>query len=187
MSAPSLPSASSLDPVRGTGVQARSFDVLFRRALGGRPGLAEALRTCGYDPEHPQEVYPSRIWVDCLEMARSLLFDALSHDDGLRELGKLFADGFATTPLGQVYQGIAYTGRAYLLRLPKLIRMARSDLQVDLQFETDQRCMMVVRGPDPNAAFTAGLVEVRLRQRGLNATVRVAHSLPEGYDLAVSW
>lgn len=172
---------------RVTVTHARAFEALFRRALQGNPELAGILRANGYDPDRPQKEYPSSVWTGCVEAARQALFGERSVEDGQRALGALFADGFTGTAVGQVFEGISYVGEAYLVRLPGLLKLARPDLALELTFESKRACRLRISGPNTNPSFMAGLVESRVRQRGLDATVTVAREAPGGYDLLVTW
>lgn len=179
------PAVQAVEPAAVT--HARAFDALFRRALGGNPRLAELLRAEGYDPEHPRPTYPTSVWKACVEVARKELFGSLPVTDGHRALGRLFSDGFVATPIGQAFEGVAYTGVAYLVRLPGMMQRVRPDLAVELTFEAERRCTLAVRGPNSNAHFMAGLVEARVVQRGLPAEVEVARVDAQGYDLRITW
>jgi len=149
--------------------------------------LAEILRSNGYDPDHPLQEYPSWVWTACVEAARKALFGERTPDEGQRALGALFADGFRSTAVGQVFEGINYMGEAYLVRLPGLLKLARPDLTLELHFESTRACRLSISGPNTNPSFMAGLVESRVRQRGLAATVEVASVSQAGYGLLVTW
>jgi uncharacterized protein (TIGR02265 family) len=166
---------------------ARAFEALFRSALGIHPELGGILRAQGYDPEHPQQEYPSPVWMACVEAARQALFGERSPEEGQRALGALFADGFRSTAIGQVFEGISSMGEAYLVRLPGLLKLARPDLTLELHFESKRSCWLRISGPNTNPSFMAGLVESRVRQRGLAATVEVASVTQAGYGLLVTW
>lgn len=185
MGAHSSPQAQSGE--RRSTTSARAFEALFQRGLAGDPRLAERLKAEGYDPTQPLPEYPSSVWHACVEAARRALFGELPVAEGLRALGARFADGFRSTAVGCVFEGLPYTGEAYLIRLPGILKLARPDLDSEVRFEGERRCRMLVRGPFPSPHFMAGLTHARLRERGLPVEVEVAHSAPDGYDLLVTW
>jgi uncharacterized protein (TIGR02265 family) len=181
------PRLEALTTERPSGTSARAFEALFHRGLAGDPALAALLRANGYDPANPLPEYPSSVWAACVEAARTSRFAALSEAAGRRALGALFADGFRSTAVGCVFEGLHYTGEAYLIRLPGILKLARPDLESELCFEGERRCRLKVRGPFPSPHFMAGLAHARLHERGLPVQVEVAQSAPDGYELLVTW
>lgn len=165
----------------------RAFQALFGPLLRSNTRLVGVLQAHGYDPGDPQESYPSDVWKDCLEATRCELFGHCPKDVGLRALGRLFVVGFSKTPIGRVFDGVAYTGRAYLVRVPALLKLARPDLEPELSFETERRVRLAVRGRHANADFMAGLVEARVRERGVAAHAEVTHAAPSEYELLITW
>lgn len=167
----------------------RTFDALYRRLLQVHPRISELLRAHGYDADRPCPVYPRSVWVACLEAARRELFGDLPMHEGHRALGRLFSEGFSLTPLGQVFQGVDYTGAAYLVRLRAMIQRVSPDLEVELSFESERRCTLALIGKSSHPHFVAGVVEARAVSRGgmPNATVDVTRVDATGYELRITW
>ena len=163
------------------------FEVLFGRVLGGNRELARALVACGYDPEHPLERYPAPIWTRCLEAARSIVFAELPVAEGLRRLGHLAAGGLQQGPLGAAYAGIPLTHEGYLRRLPWLMRQARTDIEVEMACLGERHWRVDMRHPEPTPYFTIGIIEERMRVRGIPATLELVREAADGFRLEIRW
>jgi uncharacterized protein (TIGR02265 family) len=174
----------------GTGEGSTShfpFDNLFRRVLGENRALAQALVECGFDPDHPAERYPVGVWSRCLERARMMLFSHLPVTEGLRQLGHLAAGGLEQGPLGVAYAGIPLTHEMYLRRLPWLMRQARADVEVEMACLGPRRWQVEMRHPEPIPYFTIGILEERMRNRGIPATVELVREEPTRFVVEIRW
>ena len=169
--------------------QGSMFEALFVRALKPQGAFAEALRAVGYDPAHPKAEYPTRVWVDSLEVARVHTFAALPREAGYRALGRAFSDGFLLTLAGKI---IAVTipflkPETALRNMPRYIRMGRSDLALELTVERGF-ARGVFRDPFCTPGdFLGGVLEVGLRKLNVEPKVAVVQRNPHEAELEVRW
>jgi uncharacterized protein (TIGR02265 family) len=162
------------------------FEGLFSRAVQVTDPMAAELRAAGYDPKKPQPRYSAQVWRASTEIARRHLYPSLSREEGLKQLGRVFVDGFMQT----------ITGRFIAVALPMLastknrgrrvhsfFKMVRKDLEVETVEEGPNRARYVVRDPTPSPDFMAGLLESIAKHARRHTAVNVIVRRDDGYEL----
>jgi uncharacterized protein (TIGR02265 family) len=160
----------------------RPVEPLYRLLVAKNPALAEGLRASGFDPEWPLRDYPSAVWLACLEYARAGLFPDLAPADGMRRLGETMSAVIRSTLLAQI-DSSARTAEEYIRRLPRLVTLARPDVEAEAIYQSDGCWALSVHGASLNGYYMAGLLEATLRARGHGVRAEVALSHERGYRL----
>ncbi len=187
-----LAPASAPPPAAHSDSRTKAFvlESLFRGTqVQGR--FLEDLKAAGFDPFRVETSYPTQVMRRCLDVAQRHLYPVASKEEGRRQLGRRFVQGFAETQLGRVVvTGLPLIGPArYLRRFPEHVKMdTRERARVTAVQLEEQRFRMEFRGdPFLTPDFMSGVLEEGLRLAGAQATVRVEAHGPGSFDLLVSW
>jgi uncharacterized protein (TIGR02265 family) len=149
------------------------------RAIGRRmtPGLRARLEQAGLAPAGKKaSAYSHHTWRELLRLTREELLPVLSPEDGLRELGRSFVDGYFQTLLGSAVAGLVRLlgPRRTLQRATQNFRSANNFTETRLtEVGPNHYQLWMSRVGDPE--FTAGLVMRGLEVAGardLTVTVR---------------
>ncbi len=181
------PSGNAAD----TPVHLRSFEALFRHSLAPKGELLERLRRAGYDPDRPKGSYPTRVYKECLDIARRHLFGELAEEEGWRRLGHVWVSGFEQTVVGKVLAAAARmmgTDRC-LARLPTYVRAGREDHEVDGHPIGPRAWRIVMKDPHrPLPHLTKGVLEAIVRLTGQpEPAVTLERVDGPQYELHVRW
>jgi uncharacterized protein (TIGR02265 family) len=173
-------------------VDASLFEGMFQRALTPDAALTADLRAVGFDPARIEGRYPIRVWLDSLNAARKRLYPGLSEEQGYRNLGRKFVDGYFETIIGRVVAvPLSLLGPDRMLpRLARSWRAARPDVTIDPPVEeAKQRWRVKFHDPWAIPAFQAGVVEAGgLRSNGGKPVhVEIQNASGAGFELVISW
>ncbi|MBF5041513.1 DUF2378 family protein [Aggregicoccus sp. 17bor-14] len=183
-----------LEPLAAPPPSARTkgfvLESLFR-GLQVQGGFLDDLRQAGYDPFRPEVSYGTQVMRRCLDVAHRHLFPTLSKEEGRRQLGRRFVQGFAETQLGKmVVSGLPLIGPVrYLRRFPEHVKMdAREEARVTAVQLGERSFRMEFRGdafltPD----FMSGVLEEGLRLTQVEPTLSAEARGRGDFDLLVSW
>jgi uncharacterized protein (TIGR02265 family) len=151
----------------------------------------EDLKAAGYDPFRAEASYPTQVMRRCLDVAQRHLFPMASKEEGRRQLGRRFVQGFAETQLGRVVMtGLPLIGPArYLRRFPEHVKMdTRERARVTAVQLEEQRFRVEFRGdPFLTPDFMSGVLEEGLRHTKVEPTVSAVVHGQGDFDLLVSW
>lgn len=163
------------------------FEGLFVRALRPTEAMAAELKSVGYDLKNPQPQYKNHVWRQALEVARRHEYPTLSHDEGMRALGRRFVDGFFQTIIGKfVAVALPMLGsRMMQRRVPGMFKMARKDLEVSSVEESPTRYRLIFKDRNPSPEFVAGFLEGIGFHLKRPAKARVENFTAEGYEVVV--
>ena len=165
------------------------FEGLFGRALRPAGAFADALREAGYDPARPLRAYPTRVWQDCLAVARTHAFGALGPAEADRALGRAFIEGFLRTLMGRMlWVALPVLGpHSALAKLERGWSAAQphTAVRVERLGEGHWRVTLRERGIMPD--FCAGIVDGLLRRAGTEPRITVASHAADACELDVRW
>lgn len=163
------------------------FEGLFARALQVSEAMAAELRSVGFDPKNPKPRYPNKVWRDSLEVARRHEYPTLSHEEGMRALGRRFVDGFFQTIIGKfVAVALPMLGNSMMQkRVPGMFKMARKDLEVSSVEETPNRYRLIFKDRHPSPEFVAGFMEGIGFHLKRPASARIENRNADGYHLVI--
>ena len=164
------------------------FEGLFVRALNVSGPLEQELKAAGFDRQHPRPKYSSRVFHDCLEIARRHHHPQLSRADGLRALGGAFFGGFRQTILGSVMTtALSLIGpRKLVPKIPGRMMRLRSDLRVQFEQRGPDEFVLSVQDPVEVGDFFAGALEKALQQAGAKSAKLTSTPGPGGWTLTIS-
>lgn len=168
------------------------FEALFDRRLKPTGAFADALCAAGYDPSRAVPVYPTEVWVRCLEIARTHAWPDLDVPAAYREIGREFAEGFLETIAGRLV-GAALTfmsPASFVRRLASYFRLGRGDekLVMDLVRDEPGAIDAVVHNPAAVPGdFVAGMIDAAHRRMKVESTVTVEQTSATDYRLLVRW
>jgi len=170
-------------------VHRRVFEGLFDLRLRPEGAFAAALARAGYDPYRPRESYPIEVWRACLEVARTTLYPELPEDEGLRWIGRHFAEGFSETLVGRVFAAATplLGPDRVITQLPRFLSSARDGVRLDVSCAGPHHWTLRMIDRGGTGHFVAGVVERVLEHAHCTPTVRVTASDPEGFTLDVVW
>jgi uncharacterized protein (TIGR02265 family) len=170
-------------------VARRAFEGLFQAALSDEPGLRSALREAGYSGESDRDFYPSRIWQNAIDIARTHRFGELPPEEGMRQLGRLFVDGFAQTTVGRVLASAApWMGPERLLaRLPSYIKTVCTDVSVAIAPLGLSCWRLTFEDPQPSGYFVMGVLEQMLALCSVKADPKLVEQTEGQYVIDVQW
>lgn len=165
------------------------FEALFVRGLEVTGPLEQSMRERGFDRRVPQPRYEAKVLEDCLDLARVAHLGNLGDEEGMRELGRRFVVGFRDTLVGTVLTAaLPLLGpRRMLAQVPKRLVRVRKDLELEL--ESNEGDVLVLRGKDPRprlGAFFAGVIEQGLEVAGAKGHAIRVEPRPDGYRLHVT-
>jgi uncharacterized protein (TIGR02265 family) len=183
--------AASVAPHDPSRTKAFVLESLFR-GLQMQGHFLEELRAAGYDPFRPEPSYATQVMRRCLDVAQRHLFATASKEEGRRQLGRRFVQGFAETQLGKmVVSGLPLIGPVrYLRRFPEHVKMDTRERARVTSVQLDERRFRVEFRGDPflTPDFMSGVLEEGLRLTGVEASLRTgAVHGPGSFDLLASW
>ena len=170
-------------------VARRAFEGLFQVALNDEPGLRTALREAGYSGEPDREFYSLRTWRDAVDVARAHRFGELPPDEGLRQMGRLFVDGFVQTTVGRVLASAApWLGPERMLaRMPSYMRTVRTDVSIAIVPLGVCHWRMTFEDPEPFGHFVVGVIEQMLALCSVKADPKLVEQTQSRYVIDVQW
>ncbi len=167
------------------------FESFFLRGLDTPPELRRALLGIGVDLDALLPRYPSPVWIASIDLARSYLYaSASSLETAERELGRKFVAGYFRTVVGRMLSAVLpfMTPSSLMHRLPRYVRMGRSDLEIDVEDQSPTSTRLTVA--DPATArpwFFAGMVEAGLERLGSPCRLNVVQRDTWRFELLVTW
>jgi uncharacterized protein (TIGR02265 family) len=170
-------------------IEASTFEGMFQRALQPSEALAAELRAVGFDLKRIEPRYTTQVWHNSLDVARRHLLPGMSQQDGYRELGRLFIEGFFQTIIGKLISAplpLMGPGPA-IKRLPKLWNTGRKDIEVHPVEEGERRWRVLFRNPYALPDFAAGMVEGAGKYTGEALKVTVDVRTETGFELLITW
>lgn len=170
-------------------VEASTFEGMFQRALQPQGAFAEGLKAAGFDLKDIKPRYPVHIWRDCLEVARRHCYPNINPEQGYREVGKRFIEGFFETIIGRfLVVAFPLVGPNGVMKLlPRHWKAARKDIEVIPVQEGDRRWRVTFRDHCPLPDFIAGIVEAGGKRSGVEMNVTVDVRSETGFELLVTW
>lgn len=107
------------------------FEALFVRALQPDAAFAAELRDHGFDVAHVYGEYPTKVWCECIKVARRRAFPQASDADAYREMGRVFVRGYLDTLTGKLIAVAVpfLSAEALLKRMERYLTLGRSDLR----------------------------------------------------------
>jgi uncharacterized protein (TIGR02265 family) len=107
------------------------FEALFVRALRPDAAFADELRDHGFDVAHVYSEYPTRVWCECIKVARRRAWASSSDTDAWREMGRAFVNGYLDTLTGKLIAvAVPFLSPEMLLkRMERYLTLGRSDLR----------------------------------------------------------
>jgi uncharacterized protein (TIGR02265 family) len=165
------------------------FEALFARAVPVSVELARELKACGYDVERPEAGASGDVFTACVEAARRSVHPTRAPDEGQRELGRAFVNGFRETILGRVVTtALPVLGPSrFLPRIPGRLASLRRDATVVVTLTGATSAALHFTDAQPLSSFFAGVVEGALVFSKARAP-RVGVTLqPGGYRLDATW
>jgi uncharacterized protein (TIGR02265 family) len=172
-------------------IQQSLFEGLFVHSLGAKPGtpLAEALRRAGYDLTRQEASYPRHVWKASLEAAAREVYPHLTLEEGMRDLGVRFLEGFFQTMAGRAVSLLApmLGPEGVLKRMPRFFTMGSPGTEVTVHEEGKRAWRMEQLDRHPLPDFAAGLMTAALQRAGVAPQVRVGERGPERFVLHVTW
>ncbi len=161
------------------------------RGLQVQGRFLDDLRQAGYDPFRPEPSYSAQVMRRCLDVAHQHLFPTATKEEGRRQLGRRFVQGFAETSLGRVVtQGLPLIGpMRYLRRFPEHVKFdTRASARVTAVQLEERRFRMEFRDdPFLTPDFMSGVLEEGLRMTGVEPTLSAVAHARGSFDLLVSW
>lgn len=172
-------------------VPKRTFEAMLRpEVVTLTPELKAALRERGVDPDHLEPTFELPTLRAVLELVRQQECGALAIEDGQREIGRRFVQGFKQTAIGWIFGRMApFFGPVRTLQqLPRYLTSVREEFPVTVATEGDTRYRLICLDPDAGAHFMAGCIEGVLETAGLlePPTVKVV-PMEQGFELEISW
>lgn len=165
------------------------FEGLFARALRPEDAFADALRAAGYDPARPLRSYPTRVWQDCVAVARAHAFGQLGPEAADRALGRAFVEGFLRTLMGRMlWVALPVLGpHSALAKLERGWSAAQphTTVRVERRAEGHWHVTLRERGILPN--FCAGILEGLLQRAGTEPHITVVSHVADACELEVRW
>lgn len=163
--------AGNADPLPEVGTtEAFVFESFFLRSLDTPAELRRALLGTGVELDALLARYPSPVWIAAIDLARSYLYAGSSSLEAAeRELGRKFLAGYFRTVTGRILSAVLplMTPSALMQRLPRYVRMRRSDLQIDVEDQgPGVTCLRVCDPATARPWFFAGMVEAGLERLG---------------------
>ncbi len=165
------------------------FEALFERVLKPTGAFADELRRIGYDPAKTLAKYPTRVWLEAVEIACRFAFPGLARPQAMRRVGRTVVEGFLGTLVGKVIGvGIPLIGpERAIMRLPTYISAGRKDLEIEVTMEAKRRARVVVVDAFAVPEFMAGVIEAGMEKAGVTAKVEIVEVALPRYQLGVSW
>jgi len=173
-------------------IDAALFEGMFIRAFQPSDAIRTELKGIGVDVQKLTGKYPLTAWRQSIHIARKHLYPELSADQGCRELGLLFIDGYFQTIIGKVLSiPLAFLSPEKIIdRLPKTFQAGRSDIKLDPPKQEGPKCWRITfHDSDPIPEFVAGvdLGGAHRTADGKNARVEIENASDGRYDVVVSW
>ncbi|MEW5741513.1 MAG: DUF2378 family protein [Myxococcota bacterium] len=168
------------------------FEALFDRRLKPGGAFADELRAAGYDSAHAVPVYPTQVWVRCLEIARAHRWPTHSIPDAYREIGREFTEGFLETLPGKlVAAALKFMSPAsFVRRLAGYFRLGRGDEKLVMEITRDVAGAIDATVHNPSTVpgdFVAGMIDAAFRRMNVKWTVSVDQRSATDYLLHVRW
>jgi uncharacterized protein (TIGR02265 family) len=166
------------------------FENLFLRALDVQGPLREALLREGFDPADVKEAYPLRVLNACVDLASGHLWPGRPLEEGRRELGRLFVQGWKQTVLGKVVTfAVGLLGPTrYLNLFPEHLKMDTLRIHA-VSIPVGARAVRVEVHDNPGNTphFMAGMLEEGLRMTRVEPVIDVEVLAPRSFNLHVRW
>lgn len=171
-------------------VPRRTFEALLRpEVVTSTPALRADLLQAGLDPEHLAASYALPTLRAVLEAIRRHECGTLGVDDGYREVGRRFVQGFKQTPVGWIFNTMAplFGPARTLQQLPRHLSSVREEFPVTVVTEGETRYRLICLDPDARAHFVAGCLEGVLLTCGVTGATVTVLQQAQGFELEVSW
>ncbi len=132
--------------------------------------FADDLRAAGFDLRNPQLRYSAGVLGAVLDVIHRHRFPELSREEAHREVGRSMLSRFFETILGRVLRTLvqALGVERFLLRAPRIVQMATTGLEIQVERMAPGEIRLVFRGRRLSPDFIAGAMDgfaVALRQQ----------------------
>ncbi|MFZ5440819.1 MAG: DUF2378 family protein [Myxococcota bacterium] len=141
------------------------FEGLFVRALRVKGGLKDTLKRCGFDADAPRPSYPMATWEACLDAACAELHPEKSREEGIRELGRRFTQGYFETLVGRmISQTLPFLSpKSFVARIPQFVETGLKGATIDVRWEDASTALLTMHGSGTHGThLLAGVVEAAL-------------------------
>lgn len=171
-------------------VPRRTFEALLRpEVVALTPAFRAAVLKLGVDPEQLASSYelPTlRAVTDCIRRHECA---GLGVDDGYREVGRRFVQGFKQTPIGWIFSTMAplFGPARTLQQLPRYLTSVREEFPVTVLTEGETRYRLICLDADAMAHFMAGCIEGVLLTCGVSTSTVTVLPQAQGFELEISW
>ncbi len=168
----------------------RTFEALLRPEVVALEGpLVAELAALGIDVGALAPWSSVAALRDAIDAVRRAACGERGVDEGFREVGRRFVQGFKRTTVGWIFSTMApaFGPDLTMQSMPRYLTSVRAAFPVTVVAEGDQRYRFLCPDPDINAFFMAGSVEVTLETCGVHDG-RVQVVLKDvGFELEVRW
>lgn len=149
----------------------QAVDGLLLKALRGRISsrLKERLQRIGVELDQPlAPAYPRATWEQILIVSREEVFPERREADGMRELGRLVANGFAQTLIGKAMSGfVKVVGPMRMMsRMTRNLRAAANYNDTRMTERGPNACEVWINESRIHPEYCAGLLEAALVYAG---------------------
>ena len=160
------------------------FEGLFTNVLKPKGKFVEDLVAVGYDPQHPERTYPTRIWVNAVKVACRHACPGMPEGEALNRLGRLYIGGFLDTIIGRLI-GVSLQvlgPEAIIKRLPRWAAMGATGIEITLLQQGPSEWKATWKDAYPLAEFLTGILQGGGERAGISA-VELVGKRPDGFDI----
>jgi uncharacterized protein (TIGR02265 family) len=171
-------------------VPRRTFEALLRPEVVTLSDTARAeLRAAGVEAGQLEASYDLPTLRRVMDTIRRLECGARPEDDGFREVGRRFVQGFKQTPIGWIFNTMAplFGPVRTLQQLPNYLSSVREEFPVTVVTEGETRFRLICLDPDAQPHFMAGCIEGLLATSGVARAAVGVLVQPRGFELEISW
>jgi uncharacterized protein (TIGR02265 family) len=170
------------------GVPFRTFESVLRKLQVDEAMLGE-LVAAGFDPRRPEDEYSAQTLRSVIEVVRQHRFPALEREAGLRELGRIAAEGLNEGVVGAVFASILPNigTERFVMMLPRFVGTARPDATLRLIAEGPKRWRAEIEMPAANPAFSCGIIARLMELTGATPQVEVERVWADRFELLIRW
>lgn len=169
-----------------------AIEALFVRGLGARltPEVKQRIAKHGVVLERMPPAYPIRQVVDACRAILPLLYPRLSEDEGFRQLGVSFMQGYAETLVGRaMVQMMKLIGpRRTLERMQKNFRTGGNYLETRFKVRSPNSVELWISDCTEMPGFYVGMIEEGGRMIGVkDLNIAMTPDAGPAWTMVVSW